>query len=115
MDDLIDPNVFLIQFPIWTVIHPTAKAEGFMRLQGEGGEVGTPLFTDNDLAQQFLQSAKELAHYVLGCINSPPDLLPLLDILERKGFTHVTIDHTKRGAMFFSIAQLRASTQGAGG
>jgi hypothetical protein len=114
MDGLYDPDTFQVTFPLWMLVHPVKKAEGFITINGAGGEVATPLFTDRDLVDRFQQENPPLKHYALAMMENPAKVLPLLGILEKRGFTHVTMDHTKRGAMFFPIAQLRSAIESAG-
>lgn len=112
MDEIIGSDQFMITFPLWILLHPMKRVEACIRLGGPSGEIATPLFTDKDLVDRFHEENPTFSHYALGCIQDPATLLPLLQLLEQNGFTHVTIDHTKRGAMFFPIDQLRAIASG---
>ena len=107
MDDPVIEDTFLLTFPMWFPIHPTAMSKGFIAVNGPSGEHGTPLFTDKDLLNRFIASVPPLRHYEGGAITGRQPLADLLNLIEAKGFTHVTIDHTQRGAMFFPIPQLR--------
>jgi hypothetical protein len=105
-------GTFRALFPLWSLFHSTTMAKGMMVLNGSGGEKATPFFTDNDLAKRFQESTPALMRgYTLGMIESPESLLPVLDILESKGFTHVCIDYYGPRARFCRIDQLRSSAQ----
>jgi hypothetical protein len=107
MDELYDPNEFLITFPLWFWVHPNQNvAMPFIEVGGPGGERAAPFFTDKDLAERF--RGPPLAHYSLAMIEGPLDLLEVLSMLEAKGLTHVTIDQTERGAMYYAIRDLRS-------
>jgi len=114
MDELFDPGEFLITFPLWFLaIGGKGATNSLLQVAGPGGEKATPLFTDQDLAERFRLGP--LGHYDLAIIRGPNDLLMVLGILERKGFTHVTIDQRPDKAMFLSIGQLRSRCPDSGG
>lgn len=106
MPDLVDDDSFAVSFPLWFLVHPKLKSKGFITVMSESSEKGSPFFTDMDLAKRFQSESPELAHYV-GANAHPDQLLGVLDMLEAEGYTHITIDHTHRGAMFFPIPEVR--------
>jgi hypothetical protein len=111
VEDLHDPASFEFTFPLWTLIHPTLKTRGLIEMPVPGGKAA-PLFTDNDLADRYLREHPELGHYVLGSFASPAKLLPFLDLLEKRGFTHVLTDPSRGRGLPFRIAELRSVARG---
>jgi hypothetical protein len=114
-DELFNPDEFLATFPMWFLAHPTKPSEGFIAVTGPQGEKAVPLFTDKDLAEQFRGSAVELCHYALAIIPDPAMLVMVLGIIERAGFTHVTIDQDRGRAACYPIGQLRSFAEQADG
>lgn len=78
-------------------------------IKGSNGEVGLPLFTDNDLANRFREVIPPPNPYMLATLPGPQDLLRVMEIVERKGFTHVVFDHTAshRAAGFLALDLVR--------
>jgi len=86
--------MFEIEFPIWIIAHRDREAKGLLQVTHEeaAGMVGFPIFTDDDLAQTFLDGALLGDHYVLKSIAEPLAAYGLVAILELQGFTHVVLD-----------------------
>jgi ribosomal protein S18 acetylase RimI-like enzyme len=111
VDALFNPDEFLLQLPVWALVHPVAKAGGPITIE-VAGKKATPLFSDEDLARRFQETTKShTSQYVLGCIDTPTEFLGFLDWAEREGFTHVTIDGTTATARFYPINHLRRSLE----
>ena len=109
-DRLFDDDAFLIDFPLWLLVHPGSNSNGIIQLAGPSGEIGCPVFTDHDLGTRFQNAEQAFEQYELGQIQSPEELLSLLDILQANEFTHVTVDPNLMRAMFIPIDQLRKYT-----
>ena len=97
----------VVSFPLWFLVHPNLKANGFITLTGRDSEKCMPFFSDSAVAKRFQSGNPELSHYVSA--NAHLDQFPgVLNMLEAEGYTHITIDHTRDGAMFVTIAEVRA-------
>jgi hypothetical protein len=54
MDALFDPDEVLVQFPVWILVHPDSTAAfRLLGLPGPAGAMGTPVFTNQELAQLY--------------------------------------------------------------
>ena len=108
MDNLFDDETFSLTFPLWFPIHPDAIGAGVMRTKLENGNIGTPLFTDKDLAERFIASIPGMQiPYILGMAGEPKEILPILNFCAKKGITHVAFDQGLRTARFHLIDDLR--------
>ena len=76
---LPDDDAFIVQFPVWMLLHPTALSRGMLKLNGASGEISFPLFTDQDLAERFQASIPSLAHLTLGIAKDREAILMVLD------------------------------------
>ena len=94
------------------LLHPTALSQGMIKLNGERGEIGFPLFTDQDLAERFQASVPPLAHLTLGIAKDREAFLMVLDVLETQGFTHVSLDPTNARQSLNRIDAVRSAIRG---
>lgn len=112
MKESIDDNSFMVSFPVWLWVHPKSLHKGHIKLSGPEGQIAVPLFTDKDLASRFIMEespeSEKLSHYVPAVANTRQDLEKLLDGFSANGITHVTFDHTSRGATYYEITLVKS-------
>ena len=97
-----------LAFPLWILVNPNHGLGQLMRLQGMRGEIGTPLFSSQDLAKRFQETAPQLGHYLVEVIDDQAAFSSFLGELERQRISHVTIDPIGLGVQFVCVADLHA-------
>jgi hypothetical protein len=108
MSDLFEASGFVFVFPLWIVTNPNLGSQDFLKAVHPDGEIATPIFTDEDLAQSFLDQQDESpGEYIVRPLE-PWAFLGLLAVLHRKGFSHVLIDPAGEKGRGFPIAKLLA-------
>src|SRR5467141_2984309 len=95
------------QLPLWVIGPPSAKIKGLARGTDPDGVNGVLLFTDKNLAQQFLDADSRLAGNVLWAVLDPWHLFGLLVFLEKAGVANVVSDPNPMACAVL-VAGLRA-------
>lgn len=102
-------DMFSLTFPLWFPIHQKVLSEGIIKSTSEFGDVGTPVFLQKKLAEDFINSNAGIKqNYVLGMAAGARELLPLLDSCEKKGIIHFAFNEGPGKARFQSISEIRA-------
>ncbi len=108
MDKLADSTQFLLQLPVWVIMHPTKRSKGYVTMAGLAGQSVMPLFTEERLAQRYRDGAPQLSTYVLGRAGDSGEVNQVLNLMVGQGFTHAAIDPTTKRGILFAIDQLRS-------
>lgn len=108
-----DDDFFLVLFPVYIITHRDAGIDSPLpAVHPESREVATPVFTDDDLAQTFLETNSPSPDFVLHVIEGLGAFARWLETIEANGFSRVIFDPTdgKGGTRGIPrpIAELRA-------
>jgi hypothetical protein len=97
MADLFDPDGFLVVFPAYVPVH---KVTGYFNRATllDGRKCGT-IFTELDLAIQFLRWWEEQDAAQLRILKTFDDLVETLKEMQHYGLTHVIFDHDGKSAI----------------
>jgi hypothetical protein len=93
MDDPFDSNSFAIVFPVWFLVRHDGTP---LRAKDSAGKA-VIMFTDEDLAQAFLDESPP-GKFTLRSFDDPSSFLSLLESLEKAGNTHVVADPSRPSA-----------------
>ncbi len=96
---------FMIQFPVWLIGRRDGFIKGLVKSTANGHSA-VPLFTDNDLAQTFLDASPYPDIYEIRQF-SDLELLGVTTILQTIGVTHVIADPNKTRAEAFELSELQ--------
>jgi len=97
------------RFPVWFLFNPDVNPSGEILLQKQdsGSETRVNVFTIEETVKRFVSSFPQFARYVSVPLFSPGGLLYFLDIIERRGATHLAVDETSDEERLAPIALVR--------
>jgi hypothetical protein len=95
MSDPLDDSGFFWTFPVWVLVPAKGKFGNVPRDPHKDGEA-VALFTDKDLASDFLEQVRNPERYKLFPLENPLALLGYLAFLLAKKILYVFVDPTKR-------------------
>ncbi len=111
MSEHFESGSFLYQLPVFLVGFEDGQSQGFVKCDGQAGETATVLFTDQDLAERFVESLPPLKPGQVYAIKIVPDIcsfIGFLVVMQHKGYTHVVADPSKTQAVVRTISSIIA-------
>ncbi len=101
------------RFPVWFLFNPDESATGEILLQHDGRtKCRANVFTKEDVVKSFLDGSPQYAKYVSVPLFSPGGFLYFLDIIERRGATHLILNEQSDEERLVPITELRHSMRG---
>jgi hypothetical protein len=108
MDDIFHQEGFFVTFPVWLIGDSTGEFRGMLKVKDKkDGSVALLVFTDNDLAESFVESAPQPAACRLISIPTTLAFIGLLTVLERQGIKNVAFDPTRENFEPRSVSELQ--------
>ncbi len=101
------------RFPVWFLFNPDHSPSGEILVQvtRPRGQSVANVFTCENAVRAFLDGAPQFAKFVSVPLFSPGGLLYFLDIIERRGATHVVLNEQTVDERLVPIPEVRLSVR----
>jgi len=107
MNQVVETPQFALQLPLWVIMHPTKRKQGYISMAGLPGQSVMPLFTEEQLAERYRDGAPQLRSFLVGRAGDASEITKVIDAMASQGFTHAAIDPTTKRGIRFALDELR--------